>query len=379
MDESTGNRKHQFLNGPQVDMVLADEVFSATGSPSDILWLLQDHQNSVTDVATIPASGQAQLVNHIEYNAFGAITSQSNSTWQPLQTYTGQIQDDAIDLLYYDARWYDPQLAKFTSEDPIGFLGGDVNLQRYVGNSMIRRRDPSGLWNESGHFYTTYFIARLAHLDHSEALQIAAYSQLPDERADLDAAFLFLNCQDPATFNAAVGRITADDAERIRYTIRIQRVLHSLTGQQGENVRDRRRRLGEIIREALANNDYLLAGLAIHSLGDAFAHSSQNDGIPCLYPTGRGHGLQGHNPDQIRSHFDAYKEYFDTLADIFGVNELELKSGTVQALLVDLRQANSDQAEIDVLTTAGESIFAYDDPYRPETPKVSTIHLMCPH
>ncbi len=24
-DESTGNRKHQFLNGPQADMVLADE------------------------------------------------------------------------------------------------------------------------------------------------------------------------------------------------------------------------------------------------------------------------------------------------------------------------------------------------------------------
>ena len=59
-------------------MGLADEVFSSSGSPDDILWLLQDHQNSVTDVATIPASGQAQLVNNIEYNAFGAITSQTN-------------------------------------------------------------------------------------------------------------------------------------------------------------------------------------------------------------------------------------------------------------------------------------------------------------
>ena len=126
-------------------MVLADEVFSSSGSPDDILWLLQDHQNSVTDVATIPASGQAQLVNHIEYNAFGAITSQTNSSYQPLQTYTGQIQDDAVDLLYYDARWYDPQLAKFTSEDPIGFLAGDVNLQRYVGNSMMNAVDPNGL------------------------------------------------------------------------------------------------------------------------------------------------------------------------------------------------------------------------------------------
>lgn len=47
----------------------------------------------------------ATLVNHLEYNAFGTITSQTNSAYQPLQTYTGQIWDTASGLLYYDARW----------------------------------------------------------------------------------------------------------------------------------------------------------------------------------------------------------------------------------------------------------------------------------
>ena len=56
VDEITGNRKHQFPNGPEVDMVLADELFSAAGTPDDVLWLLPDHQNSVTDFAAIPAS-----------------------------------------------------------------------------------------------------------------------------------------------------------------------------------------------------------------------------------------------------------------------------------------------------------------------------------
>ncbi|MBL8815342.1 MAG: hypothetical protein JNL58_04885 [Planctomyces sp.] len=82
-------------------------------TPSDILWLLQYHQNTVTDVATMAGSGNntATLKNHLVYNAFGTITSQTNSQYQPLQTYTGQIQGSATGLLYYDARWYDPNVA----------------------------------------------------------------------------------------------------------------------------------------------------------------------------------------------------------------------------------------------------------------------------
>jgi len=150
VNEVTGNRTHRFLNGPQPDMVLTDEVFNSSGTPTDILWLLQDHQNSVTDVATMSStSGQATHRNHLEYNAFGAITSQTNSVYAPLQTYTGQILDTTTGLLFYDARWYDPKLGRFVSEDPIGFAAGDANLRRYVGNSTPNAVDPSGL-DENG-------------------------------------------------------------------------------------------------------------------------------------------------------------------------------------------------------------------------------------
>jgi RHS repeat-associated protein len=142
----TTKRKHRFLNGPQPDMVLVDEVFNTSGTPTDILWLLQDHQNTVTDVATMSStSGQGTLRNHLEYNAFGEITSQTNSTYAPLQTYTGQILDPTTGLLFYDARWYDPTLARFVSADPIGFAAGDANLTRYVGNSFANAVDPARL------------------------------------------------------------------------------------------------------------------------------------------------------------------------------------------------------------------------------------------
>ncbi|MDD4976742.1 MAG: hypothetical protein PHY93_20470 [Bacteriovorax sp.] len=38
----------------------------------------------------------------------------------------------------------DPQTGRFTSKDPIGFNGGDINLYRYVKNQPTILTDPSG-------------------------------------------------------------------------------------------------------------------------------------------------------------------------------------------------------------------------------------------
>jgi len=41
--------------------------------------------------------------------------------------YRGR-EDDGTGLYCYRARYYHPTLQRFTSDDPIGFAGGDVNL-----------------------------------------------------------------------------------------------------------------------------------------------------------------------------------------------------------------------------------------------------------
>ena len=58
--------------------------------------------------------------------------------------FTGREFDSETGLMYYRARYYDPQMGRFLSEDPIGFGGGDSNLSRYVLNSPYGYRDPSG-------------------------------------------------------------------------------------------------------------------------------------------------------------------------------------------------------------------------------------------
>ncbi len=60
--------------------------------------------------------------------------------------YTGREYDSFTGLYYYRARWYDAQIGRFISEDPIGFAGGDVNLYCYVWNNPLTYKDPYGLW-----------------------------------------------------------------------------------------------------------------------------------------------------------------------------------------------------------------------------------------
>ena len=164
LDESNNFAvKHRFLNGPALDQVFSDQT-----ADGNILWLMQDNQQTVTDVADFgdsnndgSADGKAKLVNHLIYNALGQVTAADNpqtttsttdgilpglnTAGSPQQAYTGQLYDPQTGLYYYDARWFDPFTNQFISEDPIGFAAGDTNLRRYVGNSNPNATDPSGL------------------------------------------------------------------------------------------------------------------------------------------------------------------------------------------------------------------------------------------
>jgi RHS repeat-associated protein len=58
--------------------------------------------------------------------------------------YTGRELDSETNLYYYRARYYDSQLGRFISEDPIGFVAG-INFYRYAHNDAVGLYDPFGL------------------------------------------------------------------------------------------------------------------------------------------------------------------------------------------------------------------------------------------
>ncbi|MEB1528712.1 RHS repeat-associated core domain-containing protein [Xanthomonas campestris pv. campestris] len=83
-------------------------------------------------------------VHRYDYDPYG-ITSQSGSLYTNPYQYTGR-ERDASGLYYYRARYYKPEWARFTGEDPIGILGG-INGYQYVGGSPTHFIDPLGLWS----------------------------------------------------------------------------------------------------------------------------------------------------------------------------------------------------------------------------------------
>jgi len=113
-----------------------DQHFAVVHSDGAVEYALTDAINST--VATVDESGH--VVDRFTYDPFG-LTANGGSGF-PFQ-YTGRLPITGS-LYSYRARYYDAALGRFTSEDPLGFLSGDVNAYRYVGNSPLNLIDPSG-------------------------------------------------------------------------------------------------------------------------------------------------------------------------------------------------------------------------------------------
>ncbi len=121
----------KYQNGLGIDNKLK-MVTSGTAS-----YFLADHLGST--VGLTDSSGA--ITESANYDSFGNATGNLSTRY----LFTGREFDNFTGLHYYRARWYDGNLGRFISEDPIGFGGGDVNLYGYVWNSPIKLVDPSGL------------------------------------------------------------------------------------------------------------------------------------------------------------------------------------------------------------------------------------------
>ena len=98
---SSGEVVERVLNGPAVDQVLAVEAVSpSAGSEAAgvVNWYLADNQGTVRDVVILNTSFQTQNVDHLVYEPFGAIFSQTTPGNQPITTFDGMWQDPGTDL-----------------------------------------------------------------------------------------------------------------------------------------------------------------------------------------------------------------------------------------------------------------------------------------
>ena len=121
-----------YLNGPGID-----DHLRQTSTTTGLSYFLTDHLGTTATLT----DGSGNVVETLAYDSFG----NNGGSTRTRYTYTGRERDPDTGLLYYRARFYDPQLGRFISEDPIGFAGGDANLYGYVWQNPLTARDPSGL------------------------------------------------------------------------------------------------------------------------------------------------------------------------------------------------------------------------------------------
>jgi RHS repeat-associated protein len=131
--DGAGVLVERYLFGAGVDNVLSRESGGA------VVWSLGDKQGSVVDLV----DEHGVVLNHFVYDGFGSRTGVTGVDFR--FGYTGRELDRETGLYYYRARYYDPKVGRFISEDPVGFGAGDTNLYRYVNNNPTNFTDPSGM------------------------------------------------------------------------------------------------------------------------------------------------------------------------------------------------------------------------------------------
>jgi len=150
-----------------------DEVFQRTDS-AGARSFLTDALGSTTALTDSTGTLQTQYT----FEPFGNTTLSGAATTNSF-AYTGR-ELDGTGLYFNRARYYNPTLQRFISEDPIGFSGGDVDLYAYASNSPTNFIDPSGKSNPIVHLLETYDAGRAAGLGIGDSLNLAVQATLVD-------------------------------------------------------------------------------------------------------------------------------------------------------------------------------------------------------
>jgi RHS repeat-associated protein len=132
-----------------------EETLNTNGG---LMYYQYDGTNSVTELT----NRNGDEIEHYRYDAFGniytGITSPYNTTG-----YTGQDYDDAAGLVQMDARWYDPNIGRFTSQDS---YPGDIYTTQSLNRYSYVMNNPVNMWDPTGH--VPEWVGKVHHFEVSD-------------------------------------------------------------------------------------------------------------------------------------------------------------------------------------------------------------------
>ncbi len=155
-----------------VDGLVLRDRSTGGGTLNERLWVQQDANWNVTALV----NGSGSVVERYVYDPYG-VTTVLNASWGTLSGsayawiygHQGGRWDGTTGLYYFEERWESAALQRWTTVDPSGFGGGDVDLYRSEGNRPTDGVDPSGLYSW-GEFWDDATSIGLVVLDNGASL-----------------------------------------------------------------------------------------------------------------------------------------------------------------------------------------------------------------
>jgi RHS repeat-associated protein len=131
----SGVMGRQFLYG--TDAYSPDYAIDSTG----YIRFIKDHLGSPR---LMVKASDGTVMQRMDYDEFGRVIANTNPTYQPFG-FAGGLYLRLPGLVKFGARYYDAEVGRWTTKDPIRFNGGDTNLYGYVASDPVNWIDPTGL------------------------------------------------------------------------------------------------------------------------------------------------------------------------------------------------------------------------------------------
>ena len=121
--------------------IWAGERLLSVDDTSTSYYAMQDANKNITELI----DGNGAVAAHYEYSPFGKVTV-ANGAYASSNPYrfSSEFADDEMGLVYYNYRYYSPDLVRWLGRDIIEEAGG-VNLYAYISNKTINKWDVNGM------------------------------------------------------------------------------------------------------------------------------------------------------------------------------------------------------------------------------------------
>jgi RHS repeat-associated protein len=157
-ESAAGSPTANLLNGG------TDEVFSRTTTSANSF--LSDRAGS----SSVLTDALGDIATQYTYEPYGNTTASGTASTNSFQ-YTGR-ENDGSGLYFYRARYYNPVIGRFISQDPLGSFSG-LSRYSYAGDDPIDYSDSSGLLISPRHYDITRDAALNAGYSPEDAAALA--------------------------------------------------------------------------------------------------------------------------------------------------------------------------------------------------------------